>query len=576
MSFSGYDTALEMRRLIENVAAGVVNKLRPRPRYGAVQSIDDENAKCTVLFVGDTEPVEVNTGSLVPSHIGQRVKVEGLGVDKCVTALYGNEGVTIHAASTGPFVKLARIFTGTRKEVTLDASTPDQLKVQFSSGGTDSGSWLFNSDGTAYYNSEVLANQIQIGPPALPAEGLLDPYYRTAGPAKVKVDGESTFTGPYNWLHTYDPRGSRRVLLQRDYTNSTWVIEGQKDPNKILLPLASNWTSYNLIVGSHTWALPKAQLLPSGIVVLSGLIRAKGTVTDGQLVGTLPSGMRPDYEIIFGVNQSDTTKYVAIKTDGRILFGEGMTGPTGFISLDGIAFPAAGVASWTFVDPAGTAGSDHTFANGWTEYASGGGVWGRCRYWKDPYGFVWLGGMAAAGGTADNTKIFSMNSSCTAYRQQHVATVAMSNFGIVGVQDGQAQVNYKLGSAGNGWISLGGVTFVTPDAHNNNPWYTWPTLLNGWLNYDTAGFKNVASLRRGDGLGFLHGMIKSGLIGGQLAYLEQESMPEQDILMHAAANAARARVDLGGREITSKLQGAVYPQQGSNVWYSLDSLKYMI
>ena len=165
MSFSGYDTALEMRRLIETVAAGVVNKLRPRPRYGAVQSIDDENAKCTVLFVGDTEAVEVNTGSLIPSHIGQRVKVEGLGVDKCVTALYGNEGVTIHAASTGPFVKLARIFTGTRKEVTLDASTPDQLKIQFASNGTVSGSWLFNSDGTAYYNTETEANQIQVGQP---------------------------------------------------------------------------------------------------------------------------------------------------------------------------------------------------------------------------------------------------------------------------------------------------------------------------------------------------------------------------------------------------------------------------
>ena len=169
MSFSGYDTALQMRRLIEEVAATTINKLRPRPRYGAVQSIDSENSKCTVLFVGDTEAVEVNTGSLIPSHVGQRVKVEGLGVDKCVTALYGNEGITVHAASTGPFVKLARMFTGVRKEITLDGSTADQLKVQFASGGANTNAWVFRSDGTAYYNTDVEANQVQLGPPEAPS-----------------------------------------------------------------------------------------------------------------------------------------------------------------------------------------------------------------------------------------------------------------------------------------------------------------------------------------------------------------------------------------------------------------------
>lgn len=90
MSFSGYDTALQMRRLIEDVAAGVVNKLRPRPRYGTVQSIDDENAKCTVLLVGDIEDVEVDVTAFRPTSVGQRVIVEGSSGGKYVSEVFGD------------------------------------------------------------------------------------------------------------------------------------------------------------------------------------------------------------------------------------------------------------------------------------------------------------------------------------------------------------------------------------------------------------------------------------------------------------------------------------------------------
>lgn len=89
MSFSGYDTALQMRRLIEDVAAGVVNKLRPRPRYGAVQSIDDENAKCSVLLVGEIEPVEVNMTVVRPDAVGQRILVSGHSADKFISEVFG-------------------------------------------------------------------------------------------------------------------------------------------------------------------------------------------------------------------------------------------------------------------------------------------------------------------------------------------------------------------------------------------------------------------------------------------------------------------------------------------------------
>jgi microcystin-dependent protein len=107
MSFSGYSTALEMRRLIETVAAGVVNKLRPRPRYGSVQSIDDENAKCTVLFVGDPEPVEVNMTVVRPDTIGQRVLVEGNSADKYVSEVFGPRLVGNRDAPPGSITMFA-------------------------------------------------------------------------------------------------------------------------------------------------------------------------------------------------------------------------------------------------------------------------------------------------------------------------------------------------------------------------------------------------------------------------------------------------------------------------------------
>lgn len=298
MSFSGYDTALEMRRLIETVAAGVVNKLRPRPRYGAVQSIDAENSKCTVLFVGDTEAVEVNTGSLIPSHIGQRVRVEGLGVDKCVTALYGNEGVTVHAASTGPFVKLARIFTGTRKEVTLDASTPDQLKIQFASNGAASGSWLFNSDGTAYYGTETEANQIQVGRPE--QAGLIlctstDRPTHVAGRQILETDtGRSGISDGAYWTLTRDDAYCELYqATSQSIPSSAWTTLSLTDAN---VDGVAAWHSGNTIVAPWTGTYELAGSIAfsshfGDVQEVAGELRLNDTaVHSGKASQVTPSG----------------------------------------------------------------------------------------------------------------------------------------------------------------------------------------------------------------------------------------------------------------------------------------------
>lgn len=160
MSFSGYDTALEMRRLIENVAAGVVNKLRPRPRYGSVQSIDDENAKCSVLLVGDIEPVEVNMTAFRPTEIGQRVIVTGSSGDQYVSEVFGDP-LVIPEAPALP-TPIATVLT-------------DYASLQAAIDATPAGGMLWIPEGTHSTTGATVAKPMTITGP-----GVLDMTSATA------------------------------------------------------------------------------------------------------------------------------------------------------------------------------------------------------------------------------------------------------------------------------------------------------------------------------------------------------------------------------------------------------------
>lgn len=81
-----------------------------------------------------------------------------------------------------------------------------------------------------------------------------------------------------------------------------------------------------------------------GTVHLAGLI-GLGTTTQGTLMFTLPAGFRPDYPTRHPVLTNNGSALVAgeirIGTDGQVTF---WFGQNTYVSLDGVTFPAAGLA----------------------------------------------------------------------------------------------------------------------------------------------------------------------------------------------------------------------------------------
>lgn len=409
--------------------------------------------------------------------------------------------------------------------------------------------------------------------PDLTTTAQLDPYYRGPGPARVLIPGDTALSGPFKWTVPYVPGGAREVNLRRDPASNSWVITGQGDGNKHALVLASSWKRYNDIAVVHEWAPPRVQKLSSGIVVLSGMIRVDTNAPNGMVITTLPADMRPDHDLIVGTNNSDVARYINISAGtGNVTVGESFS-VSSYVTLDGIAFPAAGVAKWTYVSP-NSPSTDHNFQNNWRDYNVT--QFGRARFWKDPYGFVWFGGVVMGGTTTDNDAIFQLPLTHRAYKNQHMATSSYGSMGVVGARPNGIGLDIKAGNTSNGWVSLANVTLVTADAYNNNPWRTWPNMANGWVNFDPTGYQNAGELRRGDGLGFLHGMLRAGTMGTRAAYVHAESVPEMDLIIAAVSTAARGRLDMGGRINSSKILGSIQPVQGSNQWFSLDSIKYMV
>jgi len=81
--------SLAMRDIVNSLVKEAIEQQRPKYRYGTVVSIDRPNYKCTITYNGETGQVIVNMGSIQPSAVGQRVRIEGIGTDKFITDVIG-------------------------------------------------------------------------------------------------------------------------------------------------------------------------------------------------------------------------------------------------------------------------------------------------------------------------------------------------------------------------------------------------------------------------------------------------------------------------------------------------------
>jgi len=420
--------------------------------------------------------------------------------------------------------------------------------------------------------------------PNLTVTGLLSASYRGPGPATVRIDGEGSDTTNVPWLVPYEPSASRRVTLAR--YGAGWAIVGQTSYETITgghrtlpLQLATNWVTYNESVGDTDWAEPRITQLPSGLVALSGLIRFSGGVpaAGSDVVINIPVGMRPDHPIIHWVNNSDTARVIDITTDGKIKV-RGLWASNGYISLDGIAYWPSGTATWTTV-PTGSFGSSFESQSG--DVTNFGPV----RYFKDPYGFVWLSGLVRVkvAVSTDNTPIFSLPADHRASAEQHMRVAGQDAYSGLGAQPGNG-VNWKPGSpAGVGqWITLNGAVITTADAVANNPWYNLVGIINSWAVHAGA-WPTPAVVRRGDGLCMSKGLLSGGAYGTTRAFVTpREIWPDRGrLIVDSIGNNNRIRWDISGEYENdyggNRKRGGFSPVNGSAAaaWVSLDSMKWV-
>lgn len=415
----------------------------------------------------------------------------------------------------------------------------------------------------------------------------LDQSYRGPGPAQVVFEGYNTLDPrTFEWLTPYDPMGSSTVNMLR--AEGTWVIAGQSGDSSYggweNISLQNSWRTYNMANGQGIWAGYdegfKAVRLESGIVVLDGLIQSPNAVVDpGATTGlfaVLPPHMWPDRRWRFQVNNSDVARTITI-TQAGLVFVDSATGVNSFISLNNIAYPAAGVATWTDV---GAAGSGTAFANGWGHGNTA--LWGNVAYWKDQYGCIWWAGNPSGGNTTTGLAMVTGPSTLNAFKQFHMSVAAGSGFGVItsrpfsGPAAGAPLVT-SLGLSSSA-VYLGGVCVPTSDAMNILEWVQ-PALVNGWGNYDVnePSFPRFRVTRRPDGLCMAMGLMSAGTIGARMTVVPDRMMPAKRTLRQCVAADARARIDFCGVNDWegTNMPGQLTPSQGSSAWFSFDNMKWV-
>lgn len=398
--------------------------------------------------------------------------------------------------------------------------------------------------------------------------GILEATYR-GGPARVKIDGVLSSTA-YGWLNRYNPFGSRQVRLVK--TSSGYLIAGQVEDYSI--PLAyndANWGPYSE-AGSGTWTGgARATKLPSGIVVLGGMLISTSASADSQVIAYLPPGYRPDKAGLFPVEVGETSCVVYISTNGEIrVYGSGW--PSSWLTLDGIAFPSAGTATWTSIGNGGSSWGINFESN-----ADWVAEYGDPAFWKDPYGFVWYRGLARikVATSTNNTLIFNLPSTHRSSVQEHVRGCANTGYAGIGSLP-ESGLIWETGTPGNvgGRISLCGVITKTAQAYSDNSWlFRAPKMANNWVPYN-ADFTQPRYLLREDGLRVLSGTISGGNAGASCFFFRDLEMIAEkgQLTIPAMANNARARISVMPSWIDGDVaRTALIIENGSNTWFSLDN-----
>lgn len=419
-------------------------------------------------------------------------------------------------------------------------------------------------------------------------QALLPADYVGPGPTPVTfLDPNISQPGGmvYQWLGKFEPWGNRVVNMVRQ--NGTWLIQGHSNVENYggkisLMPYLGNniavYAEYPAI-SRNTYGRPRAQRLSSGIVVLSGLLLTMTSTPAGTVLMTLPPGYRPDNNMTFGVENSGSQRMVTIRPNGEMLVETTAFVATSndFFSIDGIAFPAAGVATWTPITE---------WLNGWSAWTSP--AFGVPSYWKDPYGVVWFQGLIRPGTRGGDLGMFQIPATHCPAKQTHnkaTSSAAWGYYSVFPANHGSKprMVTDKGGNPTFSWISLCDMRIVTPDAYTASKWLR-PNLYNGsWNPEYGTGFPRLGVTRRPDGLALTEGLcsVSSGTSDVWLTSFQDWVSPEKVAIIQTVGADVKRRLDIVGMKWTDPSSSSYGPASvGANgthsSWTSFDGLVWMV
>lgn len=151
-SFSHPETARRLRDAIEKVVTDQVNSMRPLDQYGVVTGIDPDGRKVWVDINSVGTSIPVHVGSIMPTAIGQRVRISTVRPgDMVVTDVYGTSVLTAETKPELPNVTGLGVSSGNEQLfLTWDDVAP-KYEVQaaedvgFTTGVR--GPWITNNNG---------------------------------------------------------------------------------------------------------------------------------------------------------------------------------------------------------------------------------------------------------------------------------------------------------------------------------------------------------------------------------------------------------------------------------------------
>jgi hypothetical protein len=413
--------------------------------------------------------------------------------------------------------------------------------------------------------------------------GTIDPYY-TAGLPRVKFDGDEGYSRQgFPWMYPYSPLPGDRVVCA-PHQGGSYVIQGMAiEQTSTMITISAIGLLNPAFCKQYdaTWKEASFTKTPDGIVMLQGLVAITTATAGDYRMFTLPLGFRPDANLTAPASWNNGLGRVKVLANGEVWWiSSGALSVGQYLSLGGIAFPAAGVASWTDVLPAGSGGTGAVFMAGFRNADSAIGPDGsadpKVGFWKDPFGFVWWRGSYQPSGTisTDNTPIIDFRSAPIKPSKEvhHPATASGGAMAGVGSNAASNALRYKAAGGGSigstTVVSLGGIVMASEAADTNNAW-TGFSFINSWKNYSdnfpTGGITNR------NGLVMARGLLGGGTINSALANIPSGFRPKGfdhnsglgGPILARYSNQQTARLDVGPT-------GNLVPVNGSNIWWSLD------